>query len=297
VPGIRVFDVTHAARPTLLGQWDLPKATIGCHEVDAVQRVDGKVLAACARNLVDHQNSAGATSIHLLDITNPAKPRLAADWTERLDPNAGVGCIPNQFTHSARFEDGGNSLYVSYWDAGTVHLNIADPASPAVVSQTKITPPDEDGDNHSMTLAQGGKWLVINTEDYSPGDCPGNSALGGWGEVYVYDNTDPKRPAFLGTFSTPDSRSTRSDGVYTSHNTEVVGNDQFFSSWYSDGIVWWTMNQHGVSRQLGQFVPSGSTGTPPEIWGVYIDTAHKVILASDIHSGLWFIKPKDLKGF
>jgi hypothetical protein len=53
VPGIRVFDVTHATRPTLLGQWDLPKATIGCHEVDAVQRADGKVLAVCARNLVD----------------------------------------------------------------------------------------------------------------------------------------------------------------------------------------------------------------------------------------------------
>jgi hypothetical protein len=296
VPGIRVFDVTRATRPTLLGQWDLPKATIGCHEVDAVQRADGKLLAVCARNLVDHENSGGTTSIHLLDITDPAHPKLAANWTEHLDPDTGVGCIPNQFTHSARFEDAGTSLYVSYWDAGTVHLNIADPASPAFVSQTKIIPPDEDGDNHSMTLANGGKWLVINTEDYSPGDCPGRSELGGWGEVYIYDNTDPAKPVFLGTFSTPDSRSTRSDGVYTDHNTEVFGSDQFFSSWYSDGIVWWTMDDHGVSRQLGRFIPSGTADVPPEVWGVYIDRVHKVILASDIHNGLWIIKPKGLAG-
>jgi hypothetical protein len=145
--------------------------------------------------------------------------------------------------------------------------------------------------------ANGGKWLVINTEDYSPGDCPGQSELGGWGEVYVYDNSDPAKPVFLGTFSTPGSRSTRSDGVYTDHNTEVFGTDQFFSSWYSDGIVWWTMDGHGVSRQLGQFVPSGTADVPPEVWGVYIDRVHKVILASDIHNGLWIIKPKGLTGF
>jgi SAM-dependent methyltransferase len=146
VPGIRVFDVTHANRPTLLGQWDLPKATIGCHEVDAVQRADGRVLAVCARNLVDHENSGGTTSIHLLDITEPAHPRVTANWTERLAPDSGVGCSPNQFTHSARFEDGGRSLYVSYWDAGTVHLNIADPASSAIVSQTKVgVLPEGDG--------------------------------------------------------------------------------------------------------------------------------------------------------
>jgi hypothetical protein len=214
--------------------------------------------------------SGGTTSIQLLDITSPAAPRVAANWTERLAPDSGVGCSPNQFTHSARFEDGGRSLCVSYWDAGTVHLNIADPASPVIVSQTKIVPPDEAGDNHSMTLANGGKWLVINTEDYSPGDCPGRSEFGGWGEVYVYDNIDPTRPTFLGTFSTPNSRSTRSDGVYTDHNTEMFGNDQFFSSWYSDGVVWWTMDGHGVSRQLGQFVPSGTPGVPPEVWGVYV---------------------------
>jgi hypothetical protein len=298
VPGVRLFNVTDPAHPALLGHWDLPQGTIGCHEIDAVQRADGQVLVACARNLVDHRNSKGATALHLIDATNPAAPATRADWSLGADPNQGVGCTTAQFAHSARFEDGGNSVYVSYWDAGTVHLDISKPAAPAVVSDTKITPPDEDGDNHSMTLAHNGKWLIINTEDTSPSDCPGDSAFGGWGEIHVYDNSNPKQPAFLGTFSTSDSRSTRIDGEFTDHNTEVAGHDQFFSSWYSDGIVWWTMTEHGVSTQRGQFVPPPtSDGSSSEVWGVYVDKIHNVILASDMTNGLWIVKPNRLGTF
>ncbi|HEU5161186.1 MAG TPA: hypothetical protein VFU43_29595 [Streptosporangiaceae bacterium] len=297
VPGLRAYDVTRPRQPRLIGQWDLPQGTIGCHEIDAVQRADGKVLAVCARNLVDHENSGGSTSIHIVDFTNPAAPRLTANWTQNLAPDSGVGCFGSQFTHSGRFTDGGTALYVSYWDAGTVRLDITDPAAPAVVSQTKITPPDEDGDNHSMTLDTATERLIINTEDTSPSDCAGQAQFGGWGEVYVYDNADPARPSFLGTFSTPNSRSSRDDGEYTDHNTEVLRGGQYFSSWYSDGIVWWTMDDHGASRQLGQFVPSATADGPPLVWGVFIDRVHKVILASDINSGLWIVKPKGLAGF
>jgi len=297
VPGLRFFDVTHPAKPRLLGHWDLPQGTIRCHELDAVQRGDGTVLAVCARNLIDHINTNGAVVIHIIDVTNPAAPQTITNWSLGLDPQGGLGCLPYQFAHSARFEDRGTSLYVSYWDAGTVHLDITTPIAPAVVSDTKITPPDEDGDNHSMTLAKGGKWLVINPEDFSPSDCPGEPGLDGWGEAYVYDNSDPAHPAFLGTFSTPDSRSTRTDGSFTVHNTEVTLGDQFFSSWYSDGVVWWTMNGQGVSRQLGQFVPPATPGSPPLVWGVFIDSAHDLILVSDITSGLWIVRPKGLANF
>src|SRR5206468_1517641 len=87
-------------------------------------------------------------------------------------------------------------------------------------------------------------------------DCPGNtSTFGAWGEVYIYDNTNLAAPAFLGTFSTPNGRSTRTDGSYTDHNTEATAHDRYFSSWYSDGIVWWTLAEHGVTQQRGQFVP------------------------------------------
>ena len=165
-----------------------------------------------------------------------------------------------------------------------------------IVSDTVIAPPDEDGDNHSMTPANGGSWLVINPEDFSPGDC--GSDFDGWGEAYVYDASDPTNPTFLGTFSTLNSRSDRTDGEYTVHNTEVALGRQFFSSWYSDGIVWWTMDDNGSSHQLGQFVPPASeTFGIPLVWGVYVDHVHNLILASDFGSGLWLVRPKGLKKF
>jgi hypothetical protein len=147
-----------------------------------------------------------------------------------------------------------------------------------------------------MTLANGGKWLVINPEDFSPSDCgPG---FDGYGEAYVYDNADTVNPTFLGTFSTPDSRSTRTDGEFTVHNTEVVLGTQFFSSWHSDGIVWWTMSDSGSSHQLGQFVPPASDRFGvPLVWGVYLDSGHDLVLASDMGSGLWIVRPKGLNHF
>jgi hypothetical protein len=298
--GLRFFDVTDAAHPQLLSEWDLPAGSIGCHEVDLVERPDGIVLAACARNLFDQvdfntgEQIPGA--VKFVDASDPTSPQLAASWEMSVVPFGGLGCLPVEFAHSVRFEDGGNSAYVSYWDAGTVHLDMTDALAPQIVSDTLIAPPDEDGDNHSMTLANDGKWLVINPEDFSPSDC--GPDFDGYGEAYVYDNADTDNPTFLGTFSTPDSRSTRTDGEFTVHNTEVVLGTQFFSSWYSDGIVWWTMASNGSSHQLGQFIPPASDRFGvPLVWGVYLDSGHDLILASDMGSGLWIVRPKGLNHF
>jgi hypothetical protein len=49
------------------------------------------------------------------------------------------------------------------------------------------------------------------------------------------------------------------------------------------------MDQFGAATQLGQFQPEGA-----DVWGVYPDPAHKLVLASDIGSGLWIVRPKGL---
>ena len=66
-------------------------------------------------------------------------------------------------------------------------------------------------------------------------------------------------------------------------------------SWCSGGIVWWSMNDHGVSAQHGRFVPPpNGDGSPPSVWGVFVDKTHNVILAGDVRSGLWIVKPGHL---
>jgi len=290
--GFRLFDVTDPAHPHPVGNWILPRGDIGCHELDMMQRPGGKVLVGCAHNLVD-QVYIGTPATEFVDVTDPSTPHTVSTFTLPVNGSSGVGCLRFKFAHSLRFEADGRQAYVSYWDAGTVRLGLRDPSNPVELRRTKIAPPDEDGDNHSMTLADNGRWMIINPEDFSPSDCPGQSAFGGWGEAYVYRQFGG-HTKLLGTFSTPDSRSTRTDGAFTVHNTEVVGRRQMFSSWYSDGIVWWTMNNSGVSRQLGQFIPPPTQFAPPLVWGVAPDSAKNVILASDITSGLWLVRPVGL---
>src|SRR5207248_3292492 len=72
--GLMFYDVTDPSNPVHLADWGLPTGSIGCHENDFVQRPkDGKVLAGCARNLVDQE--AGSTAIHVVDAADPHAPK------------------------------------------------------------------------------------------------------------------------------------------------------------------------------------------------------------------------------
>ena len=132
--GFRLFDVTKPAAPVLLSEWLLPEGAVGCHEVDLVQRADGRILAACARNLLDQYDpqtrAQTMPAVQLVDVTDPHHPTEILAWSKTVVPFSGIGCLPVKFAHSARFENRGQTLYVSYWDAGTILLDLADPSPP-----------------------------------------------------------------------------------------------------------------------------------------------------------------------
>src|SRR5262249_48378242 len=70
--GIRLFDVRNPAQPQLVSEWLLPAGAAGCHEVDLVQRADGRALVACARNLADQNDPATRAqrtpAVQLVDV-------------------------------------------------------------------------------------------------------------------------------------------------------------------------------------------------------------------------------------
>ncbi len=300
--GLAFFDVTHPRRPTELGRWTAPALSVGCHEVDLVQRPDGQVLAGCANVFAEQIN--GSDEVVLVDATDPTSPTTAGGWAvgadlgvDPADNPDNLGCFPATFDHSVRFIDDGMGLYGSYWDFGAVLLDISDVAAPQYVGRADTAPPDEDGDVHSVAPSRNGRTLLVNAEDFSPVDCPGDPTLDGWGEVRLFDTSDPTSPTLVGEFSTPNSRSSRDDGFYSVHNTETAKRSQAFSSWYSDGIVWWDFRNASHPRQRGQWVPpaaadpTGVFPAVPIVWGVYLDLHRNLVLASDINSGLWILRP------
>ncbi|MGH8895258.1 MAG: LVIVD repeat-containing protein [Actinomycetes bacterium] len=296
--GLQFHDVTRPGHPVELGRWSAPKGSVGCHEVDLVQRPDGQVLAGCANIFAEQIN--GTDEVVLVDATDPTDPVTAGGWAVGADlgvdpatTEENVGCDPATFNHSVRFVNRGQRVYGSYWDFGAVLLDIRDPSAPSYVSRADIAPPDEDGDVHSVARRRG--VLLVNPEDFSPLGC--GSAFNGWGEVHIFKVRHPAAPDHVGTFSTPNSRSQRTDGFFSVHNTEIASHRQAFSSWYSDGIVWWDFTELAHPRQRGQFVPpaaadpTGIFPTVPIVWGVYIDRYRDLVLASDINSGLWILRP------
>lgn len=303
--GLAFFDVTDPANPKALGSWAAPALSVGCHEVDLIQRgSDGRVLAGCANNFAEVIN--GTAEVVLVDATNPASPVTAGDWSLGadlgVDPVANeenLGCFAFSFAHSVRFGYGGRALLVSYWDYGALRLNITDPAAPALVGRADVAPPDEDGDVHAVATGDDGDVLIANLEDFSP--IEGCTELNGWGEAHLFDTDRKAKPVHVGTFSTPNSRSARTDGFYSIHNTEVADDDQAFSSWYSDGIVWWDFSDPANPFQVGQFVPPPAAdpsgffpGEMAIVWGVYLDRGRELVLASDMNSGLWILRPVGL---
>ncbi|MBA2640212.1 MAG: hypothetical protein H0U77_09530 [Nocardioidaceae bacterium] len=305
--GLQFFDVTNPRAPRELSRFQVAEDTVGCHEVDLVVR-QSSVLAGCANAFAEQ--ITGTDEVVVVDVTNPFRPHKVGGFAVGkdlgVDPattRQNVGAFPATFAHSVRFTHGGDTLFASYWDYGTLRFHVRDSgALRGPVGRSDLAPPDEDADNHSMTLAKGGGTMVVNPEDFSPVEgCP---ECGGWGEAYVYTNgRGDNRP--VSSFSTRHSRSMRTDGFYTVHNTETAGSRraQLFSSWYSDGVVWWSVADRRDPVKKGQFVPpptedpSGVFPPVPLVWGVYADRTRNLIYASDLNSGLWILRPTGLGSF
>lgn len=182
--GLRLFDVTDPARPRLLAFFPTPS---GVHELDVVERNDGRVLALLALPFNEFANiyfgADNGGEVRIVDISDPENPAELADWgivadsqleifagnDEVSSSGQGIGNFPAHFAHSVRGADDGTTAYVSYWDGGVLKLDISNPADPDLVARTGFDGKD-DGDAHSMTPYDvgGTRYILQNDEDFNP---------------------------------------------------------------------------------------------------------------------------------
>jgi hypothetical protein len=205
----------------------------------------------------------------------------------------GIGYDVRHYGHSARAADGGNTAYVSYWDFGTVMLDVSDPANPEFLGRTEFGPGVE-GNAHSAWTARGGRLLIQTDEDFDP--TPNPDVETGWGYGHIFDISDKSNPVELATLKLPSTHQfpPPGPGDFTIHDPKIRGSVGYFS-WYSEGVVMFDLSDPANPEFLAQFIPPPDRdpmgfrpGEFPNTWGVFV---HKdVVLASDIHSGLWVFK-------
>jgi hypothetical protein len=310
--GFGVYDVTDPARPEKLALVATNKAANGSHEIWLDTRgghayVYTAIILSELTTSPDFDPETGDATIpgepdfQIWDVSRPRRPAKAGEWgawkelgVKPIFEDAN-GTFRVNFTHSVI--TAGGRAYVSYWDLGTVILDVRDPARPRFVGRT-VFRANEEGNAHSAWLADGGRVLIQNDEDFDPSPDPNGVVETAWGYPRYFDISDPAHPRRLTRFELPSTRQfpPPDDGFYTVHDPKVRAGVNYMS-WYAEGVLALDLRRGDRPRFLAQFRPTAAPdpqGLFPArtiVWGVF--PYRGLVLASDINSGLWVLRLRD----
>lgn len=303
LPGFGVYDVSNPAQPKQLALFRTGNR--GSHEIWFQPRgkrayVYTAIPFSELQSSPDYnvqQNSAttpGEADFRIYDITDPRRPVKVGEWGAwralGMYPTRGLGRrYPGNYVHSVIVNKAATRAFLSYWDLGTVILDISRPSQPRYLGRTNLGR-DVEGDAHSAALGRNGKLLVETLEH-------DNS------RPYFYDISNPRRPRLLSAFRPPGDQPMDANPYYTSgvHDPKVRGNLAYFS-WYRRGLVLADISNLKKPRFLARFVPPpaadpGALTCREEpsctmVWGVF---PHRdFVLVSDMMSGLWVLRVQGL---
>jgi hypothetical protein len=302
--GFGVYDVTDPTRPTRLALYAAP-GTRGSHEIWLeVRRDRAYVYTAIIESELTTSpdgTTPGRADFRIVDVSLPRTPTDVGEWGawKRLGIRPrftdAKGVARRSFVHSVIGAVAGDKklAYLSYWDTGTVILDVSDPANPTFVGRTAT---DEEGNAHSAWLARGGRILIQADEDFDP--APNPALETSWGYARIVDISGSANPWQLGTFELPSTRQfpPPGPGFFTVHDPKVQG-DLVFLSYYAEGVVVIDVSRPAQPSLVTQFVPTPApdpfgfffpTKSFANVWGVFLHEG--LVLASDINSGLWVLK-------
>jgi len=296
--GFVLVDVTRPASPVELAR--VPLDPRGSHEIWLAQS-GGRAFVYTAILRSEWLDSPdgrtpGRPDFRIYDVSTPRAPAQVGAWgawsvlgvPPALDPRDPV---KGNFTHSVVTNAAGTRAYLSYWDLGTVVLDVSAPEQPRYLGRTGDTQ-----NAHSAWLGRNG--LLVETHET------------GGGMPTFHDVSNPASPRRLGTLRLPSgviAAGHRAGGLAvvsslnltdSVHDAKVSGRTAYFS-WYSQGVVAADVSNPAKPRFLARFLPT-PTADPEallcpgkrctSVWGV--DVAGDYVVASDMSSGLWVLRLK-----
>ncbi len=302
--GLAVYDVTDPAMPELLGVHDSGERTQGLHELDVAVAADGRVLVAATAMQSFLHTDGESGDVRIIDVTDPTSPQELADWDYRRA--AGLDAelmdsrdeLQQRHAHAVAFAAEGTSLWVALWDAGSVLLDVSDPAAPVAVDWVEVVASAE-GNVHSITSNAEEGLIVISSEDLYPLAEDGHAA--GWGYQAILDSAGN----LVGEFKAAESADRGNDeevaldGYHTAHAAQLV-DGRAYSAWYSSGVRIVDLADPSHPVEIGSFVPPpvpdpqgywvapDGTIRMAMVWDVYV--LNDVMYVSDMNTGLWIVR-------
>lgn len=288
--GFLLYDVTNPYEPKKLGFWEVDKRTRGTHELYLTIQ-GNRALVLAANPYADYYTHGKSKDFQLVDVSNPTSPQLLYEFDPRSLPEvpanfngyhwyAPDGKTRPVFNHSNITDENGTTAYLSFWDLGTIILDIRDPEHPKYLGRTEFAS-HQQGSAHSASLAHGGNVLIETREVYNPTK---QSYEAAYGYTRIFDIKDKTKPVLLSEFKTdltgdipinPDDQITFANTV---HDPKVHGNTLYLSH-YAGGVRIVDITNPHHPLQIGQY-----TSSKAFVWGVFVDQNY--ILASDMDTGL-----------
>ena len=280
--GFGLYDVSDPAHPTKLALYATePGVNNGSHEI-WLQNVGDRAYVYTAIPLSELRTTKAKADFRIIDVTDPRHPVQVGQWGAwkelGIHPLTGLGPNPRSFVHSVIVNEQATLAFLSYWDTGTVILDISDPTAPRFLGRTTFVG-SEQGNAHSAAIARGDGLLVETREAFE-------------GIPVFFDVTDPTRPTRLAAYANAAFMA-----LDTVHDPKIRGSLTYLS-YYDVGIVALDSSRPASPRLVAQFRPD-PTGLPinPDFfctvscvvfWGVFVDRDY--VLGSDMNGGLWVLK-------
>ncbi len=183
--GMNIYDISRPSSPTPLaegvGDSSVPAAgKKDAHEIHSVFAWDAGSKAYAV--MVDNEEF---TDVDIMDITNPKKPSLIAEYDlAEVFPQilqAAPANLIEVFLHDMVVKEIGGKqvMLLSYWDAGYVALDMTNPLAPTYLGDTDFTDPDPEADESGLDVAPEGnahqaeftldnRYVVAADEDFDP---------------------------------------------------------------------------------------------------------------------------------
>jgi hypothetical protein len=198
--------------------------------------------------------------VMILDLSDPARPQEVGRWWMPGQWTAG-GETPtwegrqHRCHHPIRLD---HRLYVSYWHAGFVILDIEDMAKPKLVSHLDWSPPFPWPTHTALPVPfplKGRRVMLVADEDVAKPKDAGASFL------WVVDVTDEAHPMPFASFQVPEAEGAPQPEMTGCHQpVEHVRGTEIPVAWFAQGLRVVDIDDPRAPREVASYVPDVPPG-------------------------------------